>query len=83
MGISLECTGGGSVEGLPDYDLRQYVKTKPRRHTRTAYQKWVDGDLPGLGSFHIGLMKLYQIADSTNMRKLEESFPDWFTKKHT
>ena len=66
---------------IPDYDLRQYVKAKPHRQTRTAYHRWLDGDLPGLGSFHTTLLQAYKIADDGNREQLEKGFPDWFCHK--
>jgi len=54
---------------------------KTKTNEKTAYQKWQDGELPGQGSFHTGLLKLYQLGDSKNQEILNNAFPEWFKLK--
>ncbi|MGN6804247.1 MAG: hypothetical protein ACTHJN_20280 [Ginsengibacter sp.] len=51
------------------------------KNFKTLYQHWNEGSLSNFGSFQTYILKAYRVADSGNMRKLEEAFPEWFLKK--
>jgi hypothetical protein len=50
-------------------------------HLKTLFQHWNEGSISNFGSFQTCILKAYQVADNTNMQKLEQAFPEWFIKK--
>ena len=45
---------------------------------QSTYDKWINGEIGGFGSFHTSLLKTYQLGSANNRKKLEQAFPDWF-----
>lgn len=50
-------------------------------HHKTFYEKWNEGIVTNLGKYNTTIFQAYQIADGTNKKKLEYTYPDWFIIK--
>ena len=48
---------------------------------KTLFQHWNEGTISNFGSFQTFILNAYRVADSQNMKKLEEAFPEWFKKE--
>lgn len=69
----------GEVKDFHPVKLEAKLITEPRE--KTYYQKWNEGDLTGLGSFHTSLMQTYRLADESNQKALQKAFPGFFLSK--
>lgn len=50
---------------------------------KSVYERWNEGEYFGFGSFTQSLMETYRKADSTNSKRLQQAFPEYFCAPNT